>query len=228
MSAVGVIVPTRNAAAHVEAALRSVLAAVPPGVDLDLLVVDGASTDDTVALSSSLPGVRVIAQRGGGLAAARNQGLASVNGEMIGFCDADDQWSQDSLQLRLGHLEQNPACDAVIGLVAMIALAGEEVPSGQQSRLGATFPGFTPGALLARRATFAAVGAFTEGLRVGADSEWFVRLTESGLRCDRLPDLVLSKGARMSSLSTDVQMYRTELLGVARGWLERRRSDGRG
>ena len=84
-------------------------------------------------------------------------------------------------------------------------------------------PGYTPGALMARRETFDAVGSFDETLVIGADSDWFVRLTQLDVRLDVLPTLVLRKGARASSLSADVTTYRRELLQVARRFLHQRR-----
>ena len=75
-----------------------------------------------------------------------------------------------------------------------------------------------------RRAAFEAVGEFDEKLAIGADSDWFVRLAQSSLRLDVLPELVLQKGALASSLSADVATYRRELLLVARRFVDQRRS----
>jgi hypothetical protein len=88
-------------------------------------------------------------------------------------------------------------------------------------------PGFTPGALLARRHVFQRVGGFDETLTIGTDSDWFVRLQQSELSLAVLPVVVLYKGARAASLSTDRETYRRELLRVARGFVERRRTGPR-
>jgi len=84
-------------------------------------------------------------------------------------------------------------------------------------------PGFTPGALLIRRETFELVGAFDETLSIGADSDWFVRLQTSPRPTLQIDAVVLYKGARNSSLSTDVGAYRRELLTVARRFIASRR-----
>jgi GT2 family glycosyltransferase len=109
-------------------------------------------------------------------------------------------------------------------VVSEALLPGEPLTPQQASRLGQSLPGFTPGALLARRHVFERVGGFDETLAIGADSDWFVRLQQSGLRLAVLPVVVLRKGARATSLSTDRETYRRELLRIARGFLARQRA----
>jgi glycosyltransferase involved in cell wall biosynthesis len=220
-----VIMPVLNAGPFVAGAIESVLAQVPPGADL--LVVDGGSTDSSAAIAAGFPGVRLLAQSGRGLAAARNQGLAAVDADLVGFCDADDRWTEGALAARLACLQSRPDCDAVIGQIVGEALAGEPLTPQQASRLGQPLPGFTPGALLARRRVFQRVGGFDETLAIGADSDWFVRLQQTELRLAVLPAVVLHKGARATSLSTDIETYRRELLRAARGFLKHRRGSPR-
>jgi glycosyltransferase involved in cell wall biosynthesis len=219
--AVGVVMPVRNGARTLVAAVRSVCDQCP--APADIVVIDGGSEDDSATLAAAFPGVRVIAQVGLGLAAARNQGLRAVTGEMIAFCDSDDRWTAGALAARLNHLAAEPGCGAVIGHSENVLFDGDTATAQQASRLGRVAPGYTPGALMARRAAFEAVGPFDERLAIGADSDWFVRLAQSNVRLDVLPALVLRKGMRASSLSADVTTYRRELLMVARHFLDRRR-----
>jgi glycosyltransferase involved in cell wall biosynthesis len=221
---VGVVMPVRNGARTLAAAIRSVCDQHPAPVDV--VVVDGTSEDGSAAVAAAFPGVRVIPQAGRGLAAARNQGLRAVAGEAVAFCDADDCWTAGALAARLDHLVSEPGCGAVIGHARTVLGDGGRTTPQQAARLGRVAPGYTPGALLARRAAFAAVGAFDEGLAIGADSDWFVRLAQSEVRLDVLPALVLHKALRIASLSADVTTYRRELLLVARGFLDRRRRGG--
>jgi glycosyltransferase involved in cell wall biosynthesis len=56
----------------------------------EIIVVDDGSTDDTAAVASSYPGVRVLAQTpNGGLSAARNAGIAAATGQLVAFTDDD-------------------------------------------------------------------------------------------------------------------------------------------
>jgi glycosyltransferase involved in cell wall biosynthesis len=225
--AVGVVVPTRNAATYLRRALASVLSQDPRPADV--VVVDAGSTDGTRDVVAATAGVRLIEQSGVGLGAARNQGIAAVAGDIIAFCDADDRWGAGAMAVRVRHLVTTPACDAVIGAVVMEPIDGSGTPPPQMERLGEPIPGYTPGALMVRRSTLERIGPFSEQLMIGADSEWFVRLVQSGLRCDRLGQVVLHKAARAGSLSTDVMAYRRELLTVARAYVQHRRDrDGSG
>jgi glycosyltransferase involved in cell wall biosynthesis len=219
---VGVIVPVRDGVEHLGACLEGVLAQLPRPADI--VVIDGGSTDGSAELAASFPGVRVVAQVGSGLGGARNEALHAVQGDLIAFCDSDDRWPIDSLARRIDHLHDAPGCDAVVGHVTTTAMADEPIPDHRVARLGVPVPGYTPGALLARRAVFDGVGGFDEQLRIGADSDWFVRLAVSEFRLDVVDAVVLLKGVRASSLSTDVDLYRRELLAVARAHVGRRRS----
>ena len=218
---VGVIIPVRNAAQYLGRALESVLSQQP--VPMDVLVVDGASNDSSVSVARAFPGVRVVDQHGRGLAAARNEGLESVLGDVVAFCDADDRWSKDALAVRLAVLEDRPETMAVMGRVVLEEIEGGVPNAAQRQRIGRSVPGFTPGALLARRKLFDLVGVFDEELTIGCDSDWFVRLQQSSAPCVQIEAIVLRKGARGDSLSTDVGHYRQELLTVARRFVNRRR-----
>jgi len=218
---VGVVIPVRNGARTLAAAIESVSHQKPPPGDV--VVVDGDSDDGSAALAGTFARVRVIAQEGRGLGAARNQGIREVAGDLIAFCDADDCWTAGALAARLKHLAAEPSCGAVIGQLRRTLAAGNMATPQQASRLGRVEAAYTPSALMARRSSFEAVGPFDETLAIGADSDWFVRLVQSAVRLDVLPETMLLKGVRSSSLSTDVATYRRELLQVARRYVDRRR-----
>jgi glycosyltransferase involved in cell wall biosynthesis len=220
-SSVGVVVAVRNMARHLGRALEAVMVQQPAPVDI--LVVDGASSDTSASVARSFPRVRVLDQIGSGLAAARNQGLKEVSGELVTFCDADDRWSIDSLALRLAALKSRPEAMAVVGRVVLEEIGAECPTSAQRERIGRSVAGFTPGALLARREVFDLVGPFDEGLQISSDTDWFLRLQQSSIPWLQIEATVLYKGARGDSLSTNVAQYRRELLTVARRFVHRRR-----
>ncbi len=99
---VSVIIPTHNRARLLPRAIRSVLA--QSHRDLEVIVVDDASTDDTRRVVARLddPRVRYISHdtnRGG--AAARNTGIAAARGAYIGFQDSDDEWLLEKLEKQM-------------------------------------------------------------------------------------------------------------------------------
>jgi glycosyltransferase involved in cell wall biosynthesis len=81
---ISAVVPARNAEAWIESCLRSIRANRPA----EVILVDGGSTDRTVALAR--PWVdRVLADGGTGVAAARMMGVASASQPWIALVDAD-------------------------------------------------------------------------------------------------------------------------------------------
>ncbi|QXQ07596.1 glycosyltransferase [Sphingosinicellaceae bacterium] len=100
---VSVIVPAFNAAAFIGEALASLRAQTL--VDIEVIVIDDASTDGTSALveaaAAADPRIRLLRRAvNSGPSAARNQGLAAAEGRWIALLDADDSYGPD----RLAHL----------------------------------------------------------------------------------------------------------------------------
>lgn len=106
---VSVILPTFNRASSLLGACRSVLH--QSAGDLELVVVDDASTEDIRSSVDSLSDPRVVylrRDRRGGAAAARNSGLLIARGEYIAFQDSDDLWLPEKLRRQLELLERLP------------------------------------------------------------------------------------------------------------------------
>ncbi len=190
----------------------------------DIVVVSGRTDDACRTVAEDYVGVRVIDQRGPGLGAARNQGVAEVSGDVIAFCDVDDRWNKGSLATRLECLKDNSVCHAVIGHLATIPLEGDTIPDLRGERLGWPIPAYTPSALVILRSAFQQMGPFDEDLTIGTDTDWFVRLATSGLTLRVLDDIVLYKGVRLNSLSTNIEVYRRDLLKIVHAHVGRRRN----
>ncbi|WP_129670945.1 glycosyltransferase [Candidatus Chloroploca sp. Khr17] len=218
---VSVIVPTRNAMPYLPEALASIIAQGYP--HLEILVVDGASTDGSRNVALSFPQVRLIEQAGIGLAAARNSGLAAASGDLIAFLDADDHWPTDSLATRIASLHTHPDAPYISGHVQRFAEPGTPVPAAYANGwLDQPVPGYTPGAVVVRRSLYEAVGPFDEQLRIGCDSDWFARAKDVGAVLRFVPQLVLHKRIHTRNLSASIAAYQRELLTIARRSLQRR------
>lgn len=108
MSLVSVVMPCYNAESYVGAAIRSVMA--QSHVDLELLVVDDASTDRSASVIADLArqDERVSLLRrtvNGGAARARNDALERVAGDHVAFLDSDDLWLPLKLERQLAFAE---------------------------------------------------------------------------------------------------------------------------
>ena len=114
MPSVAVIVPLYNKEGTVTRTINSIRAQTVR--DLDVIVVDDGSTDNSVARVRRIRDsrVRVVQQANEGPGAARNAGAAAADAPLLAFLDADDEWSPRFLERALDALEEQPVCDAFV------------------------------------------------------------------------------------------------------------------
>lgn len=103
---VSVIIPVYQGEAMIVDAVKSALNQT--FTSLEVIVVNDGSTDNTLAVLSSVQDsrLRVIEQSNQGVAAARNLGVAESLGDYLAFLDADDRWSPDKLAAELSVLKK--------------------------------------------------------------------------------------------------------------------------
>jgi hypothetical protein len=104
------VIPARNEAALIPAAVANIRQFAPAGGGWELLIVDNASTDRTFEVASSFADVRGI-RAAGSVGAARNTGVAAAHGTVLIFLDADvrltARW-QSEIGRVLAELETAP------------------------------------------------------------------------------------------------------------------------
>ena len=110
-SQISVVIPTFNRGAQIAATLDSVLAQTL--APLEIIVVDDGSSDETASFIERHYGdrVRLIRQKNGGVARARNRGLADAKGDWIAFLDHDDEFLPQKLELQMAALRAHPAAN---------------------------------------------------------------------------------------------------------------------
>jgi glycosyltransferase involved in cell wall biosynthesis len=186
---VTVVVPTRDRW-HLLSTSALPAALGQEGVDVEVVVVDDASRDETAAHleavgDSRLRVIRHHTPRGVG--AARNAGIAAAESDWIAFLDDDDLWSPRKLSVQLAAIERSRAafayCDAISvdpdrtprsrvaapggeGLLDLL-LTRNVIPAGSSNVLVAT-------------ALAHSVGGFDERLSYLADWDLWLRLAQRG------------------------------------------------
>jgi len=180
---VSVVIPTHNRDALLKEALDSVYA--QKGADelfeLEVIVVDDASSDSTPEVVSRYPTARYLrlpAHKGP--AVARNAGIAQSEGSYVAFLDDDDVWLPEKLSLQVPVLEANPQACMVYSWMrdeAEVVPDPPSAPSGMVFRrlLMGNFCGNPDGVLL-RRPALDAVGGFDESLSCAEDYDLWLRL----------------------------------------------------
>src|SRR4051794_19555079 len=129
MPLVSALIAVHNDAAHIRAAIESILEQTFD--DLELVVVDDASTDGTSRLLDGAKVVRNDAQLG--LAGALNRGLEHVTGRSVARLDSDDVARPEWVARLVARMQTDPPA-AVVGSGIVELVAGHE---GAQHRLPA-------------------------------------------------------------------------------------------
>jgi len=184
---VSVVVPAYNAAATLVATVQSVLDQT--FTELEVLIVDDGSSDQTYSLARSLDDgrVEVIQQENRGVAAARNTGIKEARGNYIAFLDADDLWYPKKLEQQLAFMEREDA-RATQTAVWYVDDGLEPLYFGAcphfrdpllEVLLFKHLPAF-PSTLVSERRVFDKVGLFDESLPILEDWELAVRLARHG------------------------------------------------
>jgi glycosyltransferase involved in cell wall biosynthesis len=186
---VSVIIPTRNRSALLRMALHSVLR--QRDVQLEVIVVDDASNDDTPAVLGAFRDDRVHVIRRdapSGLAAvARNCGVAAAHAEWLAFLDDDDFWAPDRLVRLIREAERAGRDWAYSGGIVLnthgrILHADRPLPPEEIVRALLRYNAIPGGGsnVVMRRALWQKVGPFDARLRGGEDWEMSIRLAKHG------------------------------------------------
>ena len=197
---VSIIIPVYNRPAMLRQAAASALAQTHR--DLEVIIVDDASTDDTPSvideLTRSDPRVRSIRRENGGPGLARESGRVEARGEFLQYLDSDDLLLPRKLELQVAALRANPDAGVAYGMVRYRDAQGREIPctwknaNQVQERI---FPSFLISrwwetlAPLYRRSVSDAAGPWT-ALRLEEDWEYDCRVGALGTRLVHVGEIV--------------------------------------
>jgi glycosyltransferase involved in cell wall biosynthesis len=116
-----IVLPCYNEGAHVLAELQRITEAMDAsGIAYEVLAVDDASTDDTLAVlrsaAETMPNVRVVAfRRNGGSGTVRRLGTQQARGEIVVWTDADMTYPNERIPELVRLLIDDPTYDQVVG-----------------------------------------------------------------------------------------------------------------
>ena len=170
-----IITVTYNRAPLLRQAIESVLA--QGRHDVEHIIVDGASTDGTLAMLPEYPHLTVHSEPDKGIYDAFNKGVALARGRWVQFLNSDDLLPAGALDA-IARVDRG---DAVSGGVEFFAGEGKllRVVEGEPA-MAMTVRGILRGvsainARFFRREFMDRVGAFDLGYRIASDREWLVR-----------------------------------------------------
>jgi glycosyltransferase involved in cell wall biosynthesis len=190
---VSVIIPALNAARFIDAALMS-LVAEREAVDLDIIVIDDGSTDETRALverrAAEFSEIRLLANPRKGIAAARNTGLDNLPGDVryVAFLDADDVSYPGRLARQQARMDNEPDTAVIYGRVEMFSAFDEAALAPAKGSRTKIIRGPYLQSAMYRPHVFDIVGRFDESFKQGCDTDYVLRVVEKGV------NLVLDDG----------------------------------
>lgn len=216
------IIVVKNGALYLSEAIESVInQTCRPD---EVIVVDGASTDNTVQIARSYSEVRVIQQTDKSLANARNTGIEQSTGEFIAFLDHDDYWTLDKLETQMLSLANHPEAQYSYARVKLFLSPGYNLrPGFSQQQFEEGQVGRTPGTLIARRSLFHQIGGFNPEFSIGCDVDWFTRAKDHSIKASFIPKVLLHKRVHEGNLSGNVRANKAEILEVIKQSLVRQR-----
>ena len=194
MAKISVLIVNYNYGRFLRQCIESVLAQTLTE-EMEIVLVDDGSTDETAEVLRDFPMVRCIFQDHSGVAAARNRALKEARGDYIAFLDADDLWKKEKLALQMKYLREHPDCGIVFtGYENFLenGVSPDEPWVKQNILFAAKNKTCLPTALFTRDVMLRC-GSFDESFRRGEDTEWTSRLGYLGIQSGFLEDRLLMR-----------------------------------
>jgi glycosyltransferase involved in cell wall biosynthesis len=126
-SSLSVITPSYNTADFIEDALLSV--SRQKGVPVEHIVIDGASTDNSLEIVKRYPKAQWISEPDRGQSDAINKGFLRATGDLVGWLNADDYYLPGGLAAIARAAQEHPEADVIHGDCVFVDSAGKIVRS---------------------------------------------------------------------------------------------------
>lgn len=213
---ISVVIPAYNAANFIARAIASVQAQTL--LPNEIIVVDDGSEDHTASLVEELPGnIRLIRQKNGGPASARNHGAKVAEGDWIALLDADDSWLPDKLERQVRYLEDNEV--GIVHALTDDSDVQKSLPEPIDFAAMWEKNWLVTSSVLIRRTAFEAVGRFDEDRTLISveDYNLWLRMTHAGWKIATVAEALVQYTPAPDSLSGQIERFaHAELANLAR------------
>lgn len=120
MNRVSIIVPIYNTKKYLDRCVESLTNQTYNNIEI--ILIDDGSTDGSSEICEKYKNVdnriQVVHQKNAGVSAARNQGIEIASGDYITFCDSDDYYEKDKIEIQLNDLLEKKTDVSIIGIQA--------------------------------------------------------------------------------------------------------------
>lgn len=196
------IIPSFNAAQTLQRCLAS--AYNQQAADLEVLLMDGGSSDSTLAIAQSFAdrlNMTIVSEADNGLYDAMNKGVALALGEWIVILGADDELVSGALE-RVRQAIKRYSADIYAGEAIFASDANRYLLKSDPWKLQALLSGIPSchNAIFISRSTYATVGPYDTMYRVAADADWAHRAIRACVQCHQInAPLTVFHGGGVSS-----------------------------
>ena len=174
-----VITVCRNSSATIKRSIESVL--TQNYDDIEYLIIDGASNDDTMDIVTSYEGAmkdrgyayRYISEPDKGMYDAMNKGIAMADGDLIGILNSDDWYEPDALSTVAQTYDEHPEADIIMGAIR-IYNGDSVIIKHARDRRYRTSRDFNHPAMFVSRDCYNEIGNYNTG-NVHDDYGWFLK-----------------------------------------------------
>jgi glycosyltransferase involved in cell wall biosynthesis len=221
---VSVIIPVKNGEDFLSDAINSILNQDYSSVEI--IVVDGQSTDDTAQIAKSFKQIRYVYQhQQPGIPYAKNLGIEIANGEFIAFASHDDLWLPQKISKQIDYMINNSQVQYTITKVKFFLETGCTIPPGFNIKLlKGDYVGKMPETLVARKSLFNLIGVFNTGFTYMEDIDWFNRADLNKIPAVIIDEVLLHKRIHNTNVSYDSvknQLINREIISLLKKSIER-------
>jgi glycosyltransferase involved in cell wall biosynthesis len=220
MTKISIVTPSLNQGRYLGEALNSVR--LQDCRDVEHLILDGGSTDETVSLLRALneqarwSHVRWWSGPDGGQSEALNRGFAEAKGDIIGWLNSDDRYRSGCFESIIKAFDDNPSVDIFYGDFAVIDQEGTVLQVRREIGFNHFILLYHHVLYIPTPSTFFRRRIFEDGnwlkpeLHYAMDYEFFLRLASAGYRIRHLPRVIADFRLHPQSKSCSMEQVQSK------------------
>ena len=220
-----IITPSRNNSDWLKLCIASV---ADQNVELEHLIQDGASADDTLHWLPYDPRVDAVSAPDRSMYEAINRGFARATGDIIAYINCDEQYLPGALEKVRAYFEQHPETEILFGDAIVVEADGSFIcyrktvtPHLLHTWVNGNLSIFTC-ATFFRRSLIERGLTFNPNVKMVGDTEWLLRLIRSGAKMDLLREYTsaFTMTGRNIGFTETARREHEQFYGSAPGWAQ--------
>jgi glycosyltransferase involved in cell wall biosynthesis len=194
---ISVIIPVKNGVNYLHEAIEGIK---KQDCDMEIIVVDDASDDNTVQIAESMGCTVIKHETTKGQIAGKNTGLRAAAVEFIMFHDHDDIMNEGALQqLCEAFDEDTQVVAAKVRTLSRLSFRSKQVPRED------AYYGLLTGCTLIKKDVFDTLGFFDESIKTGETVDFFMRLKDKNINTKKLDIIAANRRIHDTNLGKTAQ-----------------------